>query len=146
MRESVSMSARWTPEEDKTLLENVVEGVEVSILMELLPNRSIHAITSRAKSHLGYGVKHGRFNKNVSEDIETADEADITGNNITPTESLEGTTKLQSSEIISDEALKPISIGLKANSIVIRMLTTEHLEVNAKIVYKLSTYIEELLL
>jgi len=135
------MKTQWIPAgHHDILVESLEAGANASQIKELIPTRTLQAIRSRAKTVLGYSSKTEnrvqRFIKDRTEDTETADEA---------AESLEGTTKLQSSESLSEKALKPIDLGLEANSIVIRMLQREQLPVNAKMVYKLSSYIEKAL-
>ncbi len=147
------MAAHWRPAED-IKLENILEdGVSIQSVLDTLPNKTEGAIITRAKLPklgLDYRVsrKDGKFYKGVfrrNRSRDLANECDITTNNIKFTESLERTTKLQSSKSIANQALKP-NIGLEANNIVIRILQSENLTINAKIIYKLSTYIEELLL
>lgn len=113
------MPARWTPEEDKTLLDNVGEGVEVSVLEELLPIRSIHAITSKAKTALNYGVKTTdgikifQYSESVTrivgepEAAPTAQEPTI----------LESTNQNLSNESIAESVLEQSSISFPLNDI-----------------------------
>jgi len=143
---------RWTEQEKLILSNNISDGMLVSEMCKLIPSRPESGIIRVAQT-LDFGVKTKdgvkRFYANKStrnRQKKTATQTIVGEPRTAPTVQAptisEKPTKL-SDAIIAKSISKPADTGLSANTRAIKMLRDEQLPINADIVYKIASYIEE---
>ncbi len=154
------MATTWTYEERKILQDNIVDGVEIQTLEQLLPDRSYWAIVRQAQN-LDFGVKtidgvkvfvggkgtriSNRNTESTTEKMETVDEIEVATNNSTPTElehlnneSAEIIAEIELNLQLSTEAKNDV---LRANAKAIEIISNYGLKADIEFIYCLSKHI-----
>lgn len=156
---SIYSQANWSKDEDEILSSSLVDGIRLEVLEMLLPRRSPSAISTRA-SRNGYGTKTVNGIKILRQGIKRRNRKSkvaVKSNSFktVKADELSPVVADESSAVKISESLDNLSDGiitknaeftdkgLLANQKAINMLQQKNLPINAKIVYELSKYIEE---
>lgn len=148
---------RWTEQEKSILSTSLVDNIEIDEIAKLLPNRNISAIKRKAQDYR-FSSKTENGICRFKADIKRRNRKSIATSNVTikkivgeertaptvqvptiTTECIPNTSDV----MIANNFKKSKDIGLDANSTALKMLKSEHLPINADIVYKIASYIEE---
>ena len=146
---------RWTKHEDEILSSSLVNGIELQELYELLPTRSLHAITRRClnlgfSTHAKNGVKvlYSGIKRRTrilkieakKKNDEVAADATITTTNSESPATAER-FKEKSAVIIAPSTLTKPNVGLEINSQVISIIKDYKLQTDSKTIFELSEFI-----
>ncbi len=145
------MAAPWNENENRILVENIVDGFPVQRMKDLIPDREIGGIKQKAQL-LGYGVKTSKIDdmarfysgintRNRGSNVSTENDEPI--GIVDTLGEAQPTTASQSNsfEHLESEAKIIAHDGFTANELAVKILRDNRLKANPDIIYQLSLHI-----